>query len=102
MSCGSPYAGQPTTPELRTLKRGQDLLGRLHDVQVLIDRVRQLQAALTPPDIAVWCELDALVPSLEDECRRLHARYMRGRAALLAICDRDAARPAAAVRRRAG
>jgi len=95
-------AGQPTTPELRTLKRGQDLLGRLHDVQVLIDRVRQLQASLTAPEIAVWRELDALVTSLEDECRRLHARYMRGRAALLAICDRDAARPAAAVRRRAG
>jgi len=95
-------AGQPTTPELRTLKRGQDLLGRLHDVQALIDRVRQLQASLTAPDIAVWRELDALVTSLEDECRRLHARYMRGRAALLAICDRDAARPAAAVRRRAG
>jgi CHAD domain-containing protein len=96
-------AGQPSTPELRTLKRGQDLLGRLHDVQVLIDRVRQLQASLTPPDIAVWRELDALITSLDNDCRRLHARYMRDRAALLAICDRDGARPSAApVRRRAG
>jgi CHAD domain-containing protein len=95
-------AAQTTTPELRTLKRGQDLLGRLHDVQVLIDRVRQLQASLTPPDIAVWREFDALVTSLEDDCRRLHARYMRHRAALLAICDRNGARPSPAVRRRAG
>ena len=96
-------AGQQTTPELRTLKRGQALLGRLHDLQVLIDRVRQLQASLTPPDLVVWREFDALVPSLENDCRRLHARYMRDRAALLAICDRDGARPSAsAARRRAG
>jgi CHAD domain-containing protein len=96
-------AGQSTTPELRTLKRGQDLLGRLHDLQVLIDRVRQLQASLTPPDIAVWREFDALVTSLENDCRRLHARYMRDRAALLALCDRDGARPSAStVGRRAG
>jgi CHAD domain-containing protein len=96
-------AGQPTTPELRTLKRGQDVLGRLHDLQVLIDRVRQLQASLTPPDIAVWRELDALITSLENDCRRLHARYMRDRPALLEICDRDGARvSASAVGRRAG
>ena len=34
--------------ELRSLKRGQDILGRLHDMQVLLDRIRQLQASLTP------------------------------------------------------
>jgi len=96
-------AGQRSTLELRTMKRGQEILGRLHDVQVLIDRVRQLQASLTPPDIVVWRELDALVTSLEDDCRRLHARYMRDRAALLEICGRDVARPAASAgRRRAG
>jgi CHAD domain-containing protein len=96
-------AGQQTTPELRTLKRGQDLLGRLHDLQVLIDRVRQLQASLTPPDLVAWREFDALITSLENDCRRLHARYMRARPALLAVCDRDGARPpASAVRRRAG
>ena len=89
--------------DLRTLKHGQDVLGRLHDVQLLMDRVRQLQASLTPPDIAVWGELDALVASLENACRRLHARYMRERSALLAICDRVGARRSApAARRRAG
>ena len=30
----------------RSLKRGQDILGRLHDVQVLLDRIRQVQARL--------------------------------------------------------
>ena len=91
------------TADLRTLKRGQDVLGRLHDVQVLIDRLRQLQAPLAPPDIAARRALDALVTSLENDCRRLHARYMRVRLALLAICDRVGVRPAAsAVRQRAG
>src|SRR5205085_9330926 len=74
--------------DLRTLKRGQDLLGRMHDLQVLIDRVRQVQASLTPPNVAVWRELDALVGSFEDDCRRLHARYMRLRGDLAAIAAR--------------
>ena len=91
------------TSDLRTLKHAQDVLGRLHDVQVLIDRVRQLQAPLTPVDLAARRKLDALVTSLENDCRRLHARYMRTGLALLTICDRVGARPAAAaVRQRAG
>ncbi len=92
-----------TNPDLRTLKHGQDVLGRLHDVQLLIDRVRQTQAPPTPLDIAARREFAALVTSLENDCRRLHARYMRARSALLAICDRVGARPvSSAVRRRAG
>ena len=85
-------AGQRTTPELRVLTRAQTLLGRLHDLQVLMDRVRQVQASLTPPNIAVWRELDALTTMLENSCRRLHARYMRDRAALEALSERLAAR----------
>jgi len=74
--------------DLRAFKRGQDLLGRMHDLQVLIERVRQVQASLTPPNIAVWRELDALMLTLEDDCRRLHARYMRTRDDLAAIAAR--------------
>ena len=37
------------THDLASLKRTQGLLGRLRDRQVLIDRVRQVQASLTPP-----------------------------------------------------
>jgi hypothetical protein len=37
--------------------------------------------------------LDALVTSLEDDCRRLHARYMRSRDQLAAIADSLAAPP---------
>lgn len=91
--------GQKRTADLRTLKRAQELLGGMHDLQMLIDRVRQVQASLTPPDPAVRRQLDRLVRTLEDECRRLHARYMRHRPALRALCDRLAARPPATARR---
>ena len=35
--------------------------------------------------MTVWRDLDALVAALEDDCRRLHARYMRTRDALAAV-----------------
>jgi len=78
---------------LNALKRGQDLLGRLHDLQVLIERVRQVQASLTPPNLTVWRDLDALGLSLENECRLLHGRYMRSREGLVALTDKLAAGP---------
>lgn len=77
--------------DLRVLKRSQELLGRMHDVQVLIDQVRQTQASLAPPSVTVWRDLDTLVASLEDDCRRLHARYMRQREALIAVAQRRGA-----------
>jgi CHAD domain-containing protein len=79
-----------STPDLRLLRRVQDTLGRLHDLHVLSDRVRQLQASLTPPDVNVWRQLDTLVVSLDEECRRLHGRYMRERDGLVALCTRHA------------
>jgi CHAD domain-containing protein len=77
--------GRRGDADLRALMRAQDLLGRMHDVQVLIDRVRELQASLSPPSVSAWRDLDALVGELEDDCRRLHARYMRARDDLVAI-----------------
>ena len=96
-----------TDAGLRALKRGQDLLGRMHDLQVLIDRGRQVQASLAPPNLTVWRELDALLLSLDDDCRRLHARYMRARDTLIALTDTLSARPhpapaRAQITRRAG
>ena len=81
-------AGERAGADLRLLKRVQELLGRLHDLQVLIDRARQTQASLTPPSVTVWRDLDVLMASLEDDCRRLHARYMRARDALAALAER--------------
>jgi CHAD domain-containing protein len=82
-----------SSADLRVLKRSQELLGRMHDLQVLIDQVRQTQASLAPPSITVWRDLDTLVASLEDDCRRLHARYMRQRDELSAVAERRGQRP---------
>jgi CHAD domain-containing protein len=86
-------SGAPHRGGLATLKRGQDLLGRLHDLQVLIERVRQVQASLTPPNLTVWRDLDALGLSIENECRLLHARYMRSRDHLVAVVEKLSAPP---------
>jgi CHAD domain-containing protein len=95
--------GLKSTDELRTLKRMQDVLGRLHDMQVLVDHVRRVQAALTPPSVTAWRDLDTLLTGLEQGCRRLHARYVGERERLMDICDRlsrRAAPPKASQRRR--
>jgi CHAD domain-containing protein len=81
-------AGERGGADLRVLKRGQDLLGRMHDAQMLIEHVRETQASLAPPSVTVWRELDTLITSLEDDCRRLHGRYMRMRDALDAVAER--------------
>jgi len=99
LSCEA--GGVAEAADTRLLKRGQDLLGLLRDRQVLIDRVRQVQASLDPPDMAAWRELDALVLSLEHSCRRIHARYLQSQNRLLVLCDRFGARGNASAARRA-
>lgn len=83
-----------TPADLRQLKRMQVLLGRLHDLQVLVDRVRQVQASLDPPSVGAWRDLDTLIIAVEQSCRRLHARYVGERHALIEICERVGARGA--------
>jgi CHAD domain-containing protein len=78
--------------DILTMRRAQDGLGRLHDIQVLIDHVRRTQASLDPPDVGVWRDLDALMVGLEQRCRRLHARFVRDRVGLSQICERLLAR----------
>ena len=82
--------------DLRRLKEVQSLLGRMRDFQRLADHARQVQAAAPSgrgtsgslARLSTWRELDGLTRSLEDECRRLHARFVRQRESLLAVCDR--------------
>lgn len=76
-----------STAQLNRLKTQQDLLGRMHDLEVLIDRVRRVQASLTPRDRRGMAELRTLIRVLEEECRTGHAAYMRARPALLKMCD---------------
>ena len=87
--------------ELRSLKRGQDILGRLHDVQVLLDRIRHVQASLTPGESVMFRRLDSLTIELENECRRMHARFMHHKDTVVAVCDRAAGAKSAAAGRRA-
>jgi CHAD domain-containing protein len=77
-----------SSPDLKQLRRTQDILGRLHDLQVLVDRAREVQASLAPPDLNARRELDVLVVALEEDCRHLHGRYMQDRDALLDLCAR--------------
>ena len=91
--------GDKSTPDVRLLRRAQDTLGRVHDLQVLIDRIREEQASLTPPSVALWRAIDELVTALDNDCRQLHARYMRIRVDLEAIAARLARVPASAPRR---
>jgi CHAD domain-containing protein len=98
-------ADGPTDKSLRQdlaqLKRLQGLLGRLHDREMLMHRVRRVQASLTPPNLPVWHALNQLLRGLELECRRMHARYVREVAPLLALCERrSGVAPAASARRR--
>jgi hypothetical protein len=55
---------------------------------MLMDRTREAQASLAPPDVSVRRQLDVLVASLEDNCRRLHGRYMHDAPALFVLCVR--------------
>jgi CHAD domain-containing protein len=93
------------TADVAALKRAQDLLGRIHDLEVLVAWGRGVQASLSPPDLTAWKELGSLVHAVEDDCRHLHAQYMRDRTTLIVIADRTGAtRPHSAVagRRAAG
>jgi CHAD domain-containing protein len=76
------------TARITQLKRIQDLLGQMHDYEILIDRTRQLQADVAGSDRRLSSELDALIRTLEDECRQLHGTYMRRRASIAKLCER--------------
>ncbi|HEX6165016.1 MAG TPA: CHAD domain-containing protein [Vicinamibacterales bacterium] len=73
---------------LNRLRTEQDMLGRMHDLEILIDKARGVQGTLHPRDRRGMSELNRLIRVLEEECREGHAAYMRGRTALLELCDK--------------
>ena len=75
------------TARLNRLKQQQDLLGRMHDLEVLIERTREVQASLPGHNRRAMAELNRLIRALEDECREGHAVYMHGREALIDLCE---------------
>jgi CHAD domain-containing protein len=74
------------------LKQAQDLLGRLHDLDVVAAFAR---AAAVQAPAADRSALERLLVRIQDECRRLHARYLERRTVLMAVADqaRDALAP---------
>jgi CHAD domain-containing protein len=87
-------SGSRATARINKLKRVQDLLGRMHDLEMLIARTRAIQSSAGAPNLQLSADLDRLVRRLENECRRLHVRYMNERKALRGICDYVTAREA--------
>jgi CHAD domain-containing protein len=64
-----------TAPMLRTLKRIQEMLGRLQDLQVLLEHVAIIQGSSNGHRVP-RATFDTLAHRIEDECRRLHGRYV--------------------------
>jgi CHAD domain-containing protein len=72
-------------PLVRALKRVQDLLGQLHDLQVLLAHVAEVHAALTPGTGVTPHGLEALSRRIEGDCRHLHGRYVAASGALAGV-----------------
>jgi CHAD domain-containing protein len=88
MELARELSGSRATVAINKLKQAQDLLGRMHDLEVLIARTRAVQGSPIGTNLRLSGDLDRLVRRLETECRQLHGHYMAMRHALLAIADR--------------
>jgi CHAD domain-containing protein len=93
MEIARELSGSRAMARILTLKKAQDLLGRMHDLEVLIARTRAVQGSPNAPSLRLSADLDRLVRRLETECRQLHGHYIALRPALLAICDHAIALP---------
>ena len=73
---------------VRRLKEIQDVLGRLHDFEVLGAAIQDLTAPVPASrDNPTAGALEALRLSLDRECRELHSQYVASRESLLAVCE---------------
>lgn len=70
-------------PLVRTLKRHQERLGRLHDLQILLKHVREADAS--PVGGSRVNDLTAYADSLDRECRRIHADFVEHRTELASV-----------------
>ena len=75
-------------PMVNTLKRAQETLGRLHDLQVIEHHVAAVQALPPRRRGADGAGLEVIARMLADQCRHLHGRYIKQTAALLELADR--------------
>ena len=77
----------PVGREIAMLKRVQQLLGRLHDLQILQSHV-QAVAAAAASEVRLRRALDEILAVFEAECRGLHARFLGRRPALAQLPGR--------------
>ena len=76
-------------PLVVMLKRAQDTLGRLHDLQVLQHHVAEVQAAPPTRRGAANGALEAISRALEADCRHLHAKYLATSTALIELGEQS-------------
>jgi CHAD domain-containing protein len=72
---------------VNVLKRSQETLGRLNDLNVIQRHVAQVQAHPHAHRASNDRALNAIAAWLEEECRHLHGRYTKQIAGLLALCE---------------
>ena len=75
-----------TKDTVREVKGAQELLGQLHDFQVVGAAVQDLASPRSPSE-AADTEIDSVRLWIERECRRLHSEYVGLRDQLLNICE---------------
>lgn len=78
--------GRPSA-RVTQLRRIQDLLGSAHDLHVLAERVRRVQAAVVRTSRTTAASLGRLADTLDDDCRTAHAAFMSRRQSLVVLCD---------------
>jgi CHAD domain-containing protein len=72
-----------TAPLLKILKRHQERLGDIHDLQTLVKHVRETETA--PGVGSNMSDLTVYADSLDRECRRLHAGFVGHRDQLAVV-----------------
>jgi CHAD domain-containing protein len=70
-------------PLVRILRRHQERLGHLHDLQMLLKHIRETDASRISGSRAN--DLTAYADSLDRECRQLHADYVDRRFELVSV-----------------
>jgi CHAD domain-containing protein len=76
-----------TASLVSSLRTAQDVLGSLHDLDVLRGRIARALREV-PPDSIVARELDALTQAIDADVRQIHARYLRAASGLVRLTDR--------------
>lgn len=90
----------PVKAEVGRLKAAQDLLGRIHDLQVVQERMQTLAADVR--DRRTVRALERAGADLEVECRERHAKFVAAVPSLVQVSDRLLGTAIALIQPRAG